>query len=472
MAWAFSFVASHGEIRTQKLKRNREPKINAPGSWTITDLGSFYVQYRSEFYSHAFRILKDGVRAEEVVQEALMKFILACPELDSKEHALSYLHRSIENLCIDVFRYEGSRPKLVVIDDVMAELEASWHQKDDYLDELTKVEDAVIVRQALAMLSNAERAALVMWEVDGRSTNEIALELGVSPRTVRHTVSRARSSLRRILSELVLDEVRGFTALDLLSSSYRKTTEVVKKSSKVTLSSFLVFLALIGIISMQSNNVNSNLISQERPESSVDAASIPMYAPSTLNSENLNTNDVALARTENLKVENVEPSLMFPGLDKAGIPISFSAADSSGGLGSLYFRERPAISTDMTVASGQMLKTISGSANILISQTIELDGGGLRYSPIVSFGQSGTWVPLKVNVTSSDLAPQKNGNYLLSVLIDVESTIASPIEIVATANGRDLDEAPRQVITRLTLDPSRTRVLAQAVYVVERGAGA
>jgi hypothetical protein len=62
-----------------------------------------------------------------------------------------------------------------------------------------------------------------------------------------------------------------------------------------------------------------------------------------------------------------------------------------------------------------------------------------------------------------------NGNYLLTAYIAVESAVETTIKIAATANGRDLAAAPRQVITRLVLDPSKTQVLAQAIYVVERG---
>jgi hypothetical protein len=51
--------------------------------------------------------------------------MLAAPELESEDHALSYLHRTIENLCIDIFRAESRRPNLVVIDDATAEVEAT-----------------------------------------------------------------------------------------------------------------------------------------------------------------------------------------------------------------------------------------------------------------------------------------------------------------------------------------------------------
>jgi len=172
--------------------------------------------------------------------------MLAAPELASAEHALSYLHRTIENLCIDLFRAEGRRPNLVALDDATAEVESQWQDQGDHSQVITAAEDAAIIRQALALLSPAERTALVMWEMDGRSTAEIAAELGIKESSVRHTVSRARSSLRTILSTLIIDEERGLTALDLLSTSYKKAAELAKKSSRAALSLFLVVGAFLG----------------------------------------------------------------------------------------------------------------------------------------------------------------------------------------------------------------------------------
>ena len=111
---------------------------------------------------------------------------------------------------------------------------------------ISAAEDAAIIRQALALLSPAERTALVMWEMDGRTTAEIAAELGIKESSVRHTVSRARASLRTILSTLIIDEERGLTALDLLSTSYKKAAELAKKSSRAALSLFLVVGAFLG----------------------------------------------------------------------------------------------------------------------------------------------------------------------------------------------------------------------------------
>jgi RNA polymerase sigma factor (sigma-70 family) len=224
--------------------------------WTVAELGAFYTEHRSELLAHANRVLKDSAKAEEITQDALIKFMLAAPELESTDHALSYLHRTIENLCIDLFRLEGRRPNLVVLDDATAEVEAAWQVDGDHSSVISAAEDAAIIRQALAMLSPAERAALVMWEMEGRSTSEIASELGIKESAVRHTVSRARASLRRVLSELVIDEERGLTALDMLSTSYKKVAEIAQKSSKVALSLLLVVTAFLGFNSLTGNEGN------------------------------------------------------------------------------------------------------------------------------------------------------------------------------------------------------------------------
>jgi RNA polymerase sigma factor (sigma-70 family) len=228
------------------VKVKKQAIASGPQVWSVAELGAFYTEHSFELKTHAHRILKDQTRADEVVQDAFIKVMLAAPELESAEHALGYLHRTIENLCIDLFRAEGRRPNLVVLDDATAEIEANWQDAGDHSQGLSAAEDAAIIRQALALLSPAERTALVMWEMDGRSTAEIAAELGIKESSVRHTVSRARTSLRNVLATLIIDEERGLTALEMLSTSYKKAAALAKKSSRAALSLFLVVGAFLG----------------------------------------------------------------------------------------------------------------------------------------------------------------------------------------------------------------------------------
>jgi RNA polymerase sigma factor (sigma-70 family) len=243
-----------------KAKKSKAVESSTPASWSVAQFSSFYTKNRSELIAHANRIIKDRSKAEEITQEALVKFMLAAPELSSDDHALSYLHRTIENLCIDLFRAENRRPNLVALDDATAEVESVWQVSGDHSQAISSAEDAAIIRQALSLLSPAERAALVMWEVEGRSTKEIAKELGIKESAVRHTVSRARASLRKVLSELIIDEARGLTALDLLSTTYKKAVKIAGKSSKIALTFILVLTAFLGLNSLTGNEPNTSLI--------------------------------------------------------------------------------------------------------------------------------------------------------------------------------------------------------------------
>ena len=257
------------------MSRNaKADEVSTPATWSVAQFSAFYAENRSELIAHARRILKDRARAEEVSQEALIKFMLAAPELSSREHALSCLHRTIENLCIDLFRAENRRPNLVALDEASAEVEAKWQVSGDHSDAIMVAEDAAIVRQALSLLSPAERAALVMWEMEGRSTQEIAKELGIKESSVRHTVSRARASLRKVLSTLVIDEERGLTALDLLSTSYRKASEIAHKSGRVAMSLILLISAFLGFNSMTGTESIQTVISAPVSENSGAKAQI------------------------------------------------------------------------------------------------------------------------------------------------------------------------------------------------------
>jgi len=439
--------------------------------WTVAELGAFYTEHRSELIAHASRILKDSAKAEEVIQDALIKVMLAAPELESKDHALGYMHRTIENLCIDIFRLEGRRPNLVVLDDASAELESTWIDNKDHVDVIAAADDAAIVRQALAMLSPAERAALVMWEMEGRSTSEIAAELGIKESAVRHTVSRARASLRKVMSELIVDKERGLTALDMLSTTYKKAAQIAKKSSKAALSLILVFFAFLGFNAMPTDSEFPVATTQESISSSeatnevevataptVEASATPLITPAAIVK--------AQAALENAKAT----TFSFTGLDKSGIPTGFSVTDSTGSLGSLYRTSRQPVLSETELIISQIVKTDSGAANIFINQQLVSDSRGFSYLPSLSYGRDGAWIPLITTLTMLDSERLLNGDYLVTAIIKVESEVKSSIVIPATASGRDLAKAPKQVITRLVLNPGKTEILSQAIYVVEKGA--
>ena len=445
-------------------------KSTAPLAWTVGDLGAFYTQHRAELHAHASRVLKDQIKAEEITQDALIKFMLAAPELESEEHALSYLHRTIENLCIDLFRLEGRRPNLVVLDDASAEVEAAWQNNGDHSAAMSAAEDAAIIRQALALLSPAERAALVMWEMEGRSTEEIAAELGIKESAVRHTVSRARASLRKVLSTLVVNEETGLTALEALSTTYKKAAELAQKSSKAALSLLLVITAFLGFTSLTGNEgVRVPVIADSSVTSGTSPSLISKQTPAAIAATKAADAQAAAKKAEQAAINIKAAALTFFGLDNQGVPTGFSVTDANNAFGKARVTKGySTVNASGLVVANQFITGAVGP-NVLIDQMITVDGTGTNYTAnTVNVGFAGNWNSVEINNIESSIERLANGQYLLTATIQIGYLNPTTFTIPTGNRGYDLGDAPKSITTRILLNSGKTQILAQAAQVLEK----
>ncbi|MCW2606968.1 MAG: polymerase subunit sigma-24, partial [Frankiales bacterium] len=152
------------------------------------DFAGLYIRHRHSFGLHARRFLRDQRDVDEVVQEAFLRLFLALPELGSELQALSYCRRTITNLCIDRYRADQRRPRLIDLESVPADVLS----EDELDDPVIRAEDAAIVREALALLSPLHREALVKREIEEKPLPVIAEELGIPEDSVKHLLHRAR----------------------------------------------------------------------------------------------------------------------------------------------------------------------------------------------------------------------------------------------------------------------------------------
>jgi RNA polymerase sigma factor (sigma-70 family) len=431
-------------------------------------------------------MLRDETDANEVVQEAFLKFMLAAPDLDTTERAVAYLRASVNNLALNVIRARGDRPNLVALDadttqERLAEIANENHVDIDTT--ITAAEDAAIIREALSRLTSDQRTALVMWEMEGRSTEEIAAALNTTPANVRHVVARARQSMVRVLSEWVVDETTGATALDSLSNTYKKAAELAQKSSKVALSLILVVTAFLGFNSMTGRDgaltpiaTQQDVVVPVAPQVSTPST-VPTTVPSAVPSAAASALATPALESQAKKsfgmvagVDIKTGKMNFAGLDKDGIPTGFTVTDASKVVGKLFLNKNAA----PTMTEGGMVLSVPAitannttGPNVLISQTIKVDGTGTTYEGSPSVGIAGSWTPLIVGSANTVIDRLSNGNYLITSTMTVESVIDSDFVIVIGARGYDLTSAPKTITTRLVLNPGKTQILAQAIYLSE-----
>jgi hypothetical protein len=270
------------------------------------------------------------------------------------------------------------------------------------------------------------------------------------------------------MSELIIDQGRGLTALDLLSKTYKKASKVARKSTKAALSLALVFFAFLGfsLMSTDTNILQPTL--QDANYGNNTAATSENVAPEVALASSASTVSVPTRKSQVVVAKAKSSQYAFAGLDKRGVPSGFTVSDSSGFQGSLYVFNRALAVTESELIGSFISKTENGAANILLSQHFVIDAYGFRYSPFVSYGRDGAWTPLSTAVTYFDSERQTDGNYLVTASIEVDSEVESNLIIPAAASGRDLSRAPRQIITRLVMNPEDTQILAQAVHVVEK----
>jgi RNA polymerase sigma factor (sigma-70 family) len=451
----------------------------ATSDWSIADLSAIYTEYRTSLVSQARRMLRDETDANEVVQEAFLKFMLAAPDLDTTERAVAYLRASVNNLALNVIRARGDRPNLVALDADTTQERLDEIANENHVDidtTITAAEDAAIIREALSRLTSDQRTALVMWEMEGRSTEEIAAALNTTPANVRHVVARARQSMVRVLSEWVVDETTGATALDSLSNTYKKAAELAQKSSKVALSLILVVTAFLGFNSMTGRE---GALTPVATQQDVVVATIApqVSTPSTLPTAAASASATPALESQAKKsfgmvagVDIKTGKLAFAGLDKDGIPTGFTVTDASKSVGKLFLNKNAV----PTMTEGGMVLSVPAitannatGPNVLLSQTIKVDGTGTTYEGSPSVGIAGSWTPLILSSTNTVIDRLSNGNYLVTSTMTVESAVDIDFTIATGVRGYDLTEAPKTITTRLVLNPGKTQILAQAIYISE-----
>ena len=453
------------------------PTQGSSADWTIAQLSAIYTEHRTQLVSQARRITRDEAEANEVVQEAFLKFMLAAPDLDTADRAIAYLRTSVNNLALNVIRARGARPNLVAIDADTTQERLNEIASENHIDldtTISAAEDAAIIREALARLTSDQRTALVMWEMEGRTTEEIAAALNTSPANVRHILVRARKSMVRVLEEWIVDEKTGLTALNALSTTYKKTVEMAQKSSKAALSLLLVITAFLGFNSMTGNQSPLlPVVAQFETESSPMSPTAPTAeatAPTAEATATAKAAATAAAKKAQLAAVNAKIApLSFVGLDNKGIPTGFSVTDENGVLGKA--RLTKGISTLGT--SGMLINNqlITGSVgpNVLIDQLITIDGFGTNYDiNNINIGFGGLWRSVEINSVVSSIERLANGQHLITATANIGYLKPSTFAIPTGARGYDLTDAPASITTRVLLNSGKTTVLAQAVKVTNK----
>ena len=150
-------------------------------------------EHAAALWRYCLRLTRDPSRAEDVVQETLLRAWRHPSVLDSPTPALrSWLMTVARNIVIDEWRTHRSRTELPVA-------QVPDDGEDDHTDQILL---SWVVAEALTRLSPEHRAVLRECYYRGRPVAEAAKLLGVPEGTVKSRTHYALRALRLALEEL------------------------------------------------------------------------------------------------------------------------------------------------------------------------------------------------------------------------------------------------------------------------------
>lgn len=160
-----------------------------------------FLLHRRALVDYATPIVGDRARAEDVVQEAFIRFVPGGSRPGSTiDQPVAYLYRIVRNLAYDLTRRRA-------IDQREREDRPIWWLTPPNVrtpeQESTHRQNVERVRAVLADMPPDQRRAIEMQRFGGFTLGEIADELGVSVATVHRLV---RSGLVRIAAKLASED--------------------------------------------------------------------------------------------------------------------------------------------------------------------------------------------------------------------------------------------------------------------------
>jgi RNA polymerase sigma-70 factor (TIGR02960 family) len=173
--------------------------------------------HRRELQLHCYRILGSTQDAEDIVQETLLAAWRGLEAFEGRASVRAWLYRIATNNCLNALRARSRRPtELRAMDDSPAptrRTEPMWVEPypdvlfDDIPDRSPDPAGRYEARESIELgfivalqgLPPRQRAALVLRDVLGFHTAEVAEMLGTSEASVKGALQRSREALRQRL---------------------------------------------------------------------------------------------------------------------------------------------------------------------------------------------------------------------------------------------------------------------------------
>jgi RNA polymerase sigma-70 factor, ECF subfamily len=156
----------------------------------------FIAENLRRIFVQIYRMVGNVDDAQDLTQEVFIKVLQRKDQIKDPEKAAHWLSRVASNTAIDFLRRHG-RVTFSDIDDTPEPIVSPPEQSPEQI--VLRTERRSYLDRGLETLSERERLALIMRDVDGLPAEDVARELNCSKATVRSHIANARIKFKRYL---------------------------------------------------------------------------------------------------------------------------------------------------------------------------------------------------------------------------------------------------------------------------------
>lgn len=175
-------------------------------------------EYGGRLLATARRIMSSEDDAQDAFQDAMLSAFKAIGRFDGQSRLSTWLHRIVVNACLMKLRSKRRRPEKS-IDEHLPTFDDSGHQsprskpwKPSASDGIEADEAKRMVRKAVEQLPDSYRVVLILRDVEGLDTHEVATLLDMSESAVKTRLHRARQALKELLDPHMHADTRPMRA--------------------------------------------------------------------------------------------------------------------------------------------------------------------------------------------------------------------------------------------------------------------
>ena len=162
------------------------------------------LRWERPIYALAYRVIGQEEDARDVAQETFLRAFRALPGFKGQAKFSSWIYRIALNLCRDWIRRKRRTPVSPLPDDVdLSELAAEQGPSESVEDLVARRELSAVVEEAMTLLPEEQRTAVILKEYHGMTFQEIADLQGCPLSTVKTRLYQGLSVLRKHLKDRI-----------------------------------------------------------------------------------------------------------------------------------------------------------------------------------------------------------------------------------------------------------------------------